>query len=60
MEEVGSLLAAVVHDLDHPGRTNPFLVNSNNPLAILYNDMARTSLPIPCSIEFIPSIREEP
>ncbi|KER32404.1 hypothetical protein T265_01464 [Opisthorchis viverrini] len=40
MEEVGSLLAAVVHDLDHPGRTNPFLVNSNNPLAILYNDMA--------------------
>ncbi|GAA48441.1 High affinity cAMP-specific and IBMX-insensitive 3',5'-cyclic phosphodiesterase 8A [Clonorchis sinensis] len=40
MEEVGSLLAAVVHDLDHPGRTNPFLVNSNNPLAILYNDLA--------------------
>ncbi|KAA3681570.1 high affinity cAMP-specific and IBMX-insensitive 3',5'-cyclic phosphodiesterase 8 [Paragonimus westermani] len=40
LEEVGSLLAAVVHDLNHPGRTNPFLVNSNNTLAILYNDIA--------------------
>ncbi|KAF6773988.1 hypothetical protein AHF37_06390 [Paragonimus kellicotti] len=39
LEEVASLLAAVVHDLNHPGRTNPFLVNSNNALAILYNDM---------------------
>ncbi|KAF8562254.1 hypothetical protein P879_03016 [Paragonimus westermani] len=40
LEEVGCLLAAVVHDLNHPGRTNPFLVNSNNTLAILYNDIA--------------------
>ncbi|KAF5404380.1 Phosphodiesterase [Paragonimus heterotremus] len=40
LEEVGSLLAAIVHDLNHPGRTNPFLVNSNNALAILYNDIA--------------------
>ncbi|KAA0186855.1 Phosphodiesterase [Fasciolopsis buskii] len=40
MDEVAMLLAAVVHDLNHPGRTNPFLVNSNNPLAILYNDTA--------------------
>ncbi|TPP66370.1 High affinity cAMP-specific and IBMX-insensitive 3' 5'-cyclic phosphodiesterase 8B [Fasciola gigantica] len=39
-DEVAMLLAAVVHDLNHPGRTNPFLVNSNSPLAILYNDTA--------------------
>nr|CAH8821906.1 unnamed protein product [Trichobilharzia regenti] len=39
-DEVATLLAAIVHDVDHPGRTNPFLVNNNDPLAILYNDIA--------------------
>lgn len=37
-DRVGSLIAAVIHDLNHPGRTNAFLCNSNNDLAILYND----------------------
>ena len=32
------LIAMVVHDLDHPGRTNNFLTNSRHELAILYND----------------------
>ena len=32
------LTAAVGHDLDHPGTNNAFLVASNSPLAILYND----------------------
>ena len=36
---VCSLIAAVIHDLDHPGRTNAFLVNSGSPLAMLYNDL---------------------
>ncbi|CAL8104426.1 unnamed protein product [Calicophoron daubneyi] len=40
LDEVATLLAAVVHDLNHPGKTNPFLVNSDHPLAILYNDTA--------------------
>ncbi|KAL5004048.1 hypothetical protein ScPMuIL_017504, partial [Solemya velum] len=40
LDEVTCLLAAIVHDLDHPGRTNPFLVNSCNDLALLYNDLA--------------------
>ena len=31
-------ITAVIHDLDHPGRTNPFLTNSRHDLAILYND----------------------
>ncbi|XP_074649717.1 high affinity cAMP-specific and IBMX-insensitive 3',5'-cyclic phosphodiesterase 8B-like [Tubulanus polymorphus] len=39
-DEVGSLIAAVVHDVDHPGRTNAFLVNSGNEFAVLYNDLA--------------------
>ncbi len=38
VDKVGSLLAAVIHDLNHPGRTNAFLCNSHNDLAILYND----------------------
>ena len=38
IDAVAALLAAAVHDIDHPGRTNTFLVNSSSPLAILYND----------------------
>ncbi|XP_064608672.1 high affinity cAMP-specific and IBMX-insensitive 3',5'-cyclic phosphodiesterase 8B-like isoform X2 [Liolophura sinensis] len=40
LDEVACLIAAVVHDVDHPGKTNAFLVNERNPLAILYNDLA--------------------
>ncbi|XP_076105503.1 high affinity cAMP-specific and IBMX-insensitive 3',5'-cyclic phosphodiesterase 8B-like isoform X6 [Mytilus galloprovincialis] len=40
MDEIACLIAAIVHDLDHPGRTNAFLVNEKNQLAILYNDQA--------------------
>nr|CAB3264742.1 high affinity cAMP-specific and IBMX-insensitive 3',5'-cyclic phosphodiesterase 8B [Phallusia mammillata] len=39
-DEIAALLAAIIHDVDHPGRTNAFLINSNNPLALLYNDTA--------------------
>jgi high affinity cAMP-specific and IBMX-insensitive 3',5'-cyclic phosphodiesterase 8 len=39
IDEVAALLAAIVHDLDHPGKTNSFLVNSSSPLALLYNDL---------------------
>jgi high affinity cAMP-specific and IBMX-insensitive 3',5'-cyclic phosphodiesterase 8 len=37
-DRIASLLAAVIHDLNHPGRTNAFLCNSKNELAVLYND----------------------
>lgn len=40
IDRVASLIAAAIHDLNHPGRTNAFLCNSNNELAILYNDQA--------------------
>ncbi|CAG9535406.1 unnamed protein product [Cercopithifilaria johnstoni] len=34
------LIAAAVHDLDHPGRGNAFLINTQQPLALLYNDQS--------------------
>lgn len=32
------LVAALSHDLDHPGVNNAYLVNSKDPLALTYND----------------------
>uniref|UniRef100_A0A8C0WHZ3 Phosphodiesterase n=1 Tax=Castor canadensis TaxID=51338 RepID=A0A8C0WHZ3_CASCN len=40
MDEVAALIAATIHDVDHPGRTNSFLCNAGSELAILYNDIA--------------------
>lgn len=31
------LIASIIHDFRHPGRTNQFLINTNNDIAILYN-----------------------
>uniref|UniRef100_A0AC34F1F4 Phosphodiesterase n=1 Tax=Panagrolaimus sp. ES5 TaxID=591445 RepID=A0AC34F1F4_9BILA len=35
-----ALIAATVHDLDHPGRGNAFLINTRQRLALLYNDQS--------------------
>uniref|UniRef100_F1RMJ6 Phosphodiesterase n=1 Tax=Sus scrofa TaxID=9823 RepID=F1RMJ6_PIG len=40
LDEVAALIAATIHDVDHPGRTNSFLCNAGSELAILYNDTA--------------------
>ncbi|XP_032955970.1 high affinity cAMP-specific and IBMX-insensitive 3',5'-cyclic phosphodiesterase 8A isoform X3 [Rhinolophus ferrumequinum] len=40
VDEAAALIAATVHDVDHPGRTNSFLCNAGSELAILYNDTA--------------------
>ncbi|XP_061822263.1 high affinity cAMP-specific and IBMX-insensitive 3',5'-cyclic phosphodiesterase 8B isoform X1 [Nerophis lumbriciformis] len=40
LDQVAALIAATVHDVDHPGRTNSFLCNAGSELAILYNDTA--------------------
>ncbi|XP_012350960.1 high affinity cAMP-specific and IBMX-insensitive 3',5'-cyclic phosphodiesterase 8 isoform X2 [Apis florea] len=39
LDEVATLIAAAAHDIDHPGRSSQFLCNSDNKLAILYNDL---------------------
>ncbi|XP_055384883.1 cAMP-specific 3',5'-cyclic phosphodiesterase isoform X7 [Condylostylus longicornis] len=38
LEIGGALFAACIHDVDHPGLTNQFLVNSSSELALMYND----------------------
>ncbi|KAJ3271429.1 cAMP-specific 3',5'-cyclic phosphodiesterase 4D [Terramyces sp. JEL0728] len=40
IELLGMYFAAIIHDHDHPGYTNNFLVATSDPKAILYNDKA--------------------
>jgi hypothetical protein len=37
---LAALLAAIIHDYLHPGFTNQYLINSDNDLAITYNDQS--------------------
>ncbi|KAJ3329277.1 cAMP-specific 3',5'-cyclic phosphodiesterase 4D [Blyttiomyces sp. JEL0837] len=38
VERLAGLIAAIGHDIDHPGYTNQFLIKSRHPMAILYSD----------------------
>ncbi|MEQ2242103.1 cGMP-inhibited 3',5'-cyclic phosphodiesterase A [Ilyodon furcidens] len=38
LELMALYVAAAMHDYDHPGRTNAFLVATSAPQALLYND----------------------
>lgn len=40
LDEATSLISAAAHDVDHPGRSSAFLSNSDNTLAIFYNDVS--------------------
>jgi len=40
LEKFSILIAALCHDLRHPGMTNLYLINSRHPLALLYNDQS--------------------
>jgi len=39
LDEVAMCVAALGHDLGHPGVNNTFLVNAGDPLALQYNDL---------------------
>ncbi|XP_047666517.1 cAMP-specific 3',5'-cyclic phosphodiesterase 4D isoform X1 [Tachysurus fulvidraco] len=38
LEIMAALFASAIHDVDHPGLTNQFLINTNSELALMYND----------------------
>lgn len=35
---MAAMFAAAIHDVDHPGLTNQYLINSSSELALMYND----------------------
>lgn len=37
MKAISLLVAGICHDLEHPGRNNTFMVQSGDPIAILYS-----------------------
>ncbi|EGR33678.1 hypothetical protein IMG5_045930 [Ichthyophthirius multifiliis] len=40
LEQIAMYIAAAAHDYDHPGYNNVFLINTNNILALRYNDLS--------------------
>ncbi|XP_072546999.1 3',5'-cyclic-AMP phosphodiesterase 4C [Salminus brasiliensis] len=38
LEILAALFASAIHDVDHPGVSNQFLINTNSELALMYND----------------------
>jgi hypothetical protein len=40
LDIVSLIIAALTHDIGHPGLTNKFMINSKNELSIIYNDQS--------------------
>uniref|UniRef100_A0A4W3H5E5 Phosphodiesterase n=1 Tax=Callorhinchus milii TaxID=7868 RepID=A0A4W3H5E5_CALMI len=38
LEVMAAIFASAIHDVDHPGVSNQFLINTNSELALMYND----------------------
>ncbi|KXS11892.1 HD-domain/PDEase-like protein [Gonapodya prolifera JEL478] len=39
-EQFGGIIAAIIHDYQHPGQNNNFIMATLNPIAIRYNDQS--------------------
>ncbi|XP_023562926.1 cAMP-specific 3',5'-cyclic phosphodiesterase 4C isoform X3 [Octodon degus] len=40
LEVLAALFASAIHDVDHPGVSNQFLINTKSELALMYNDIS--------------------
>ncbi|XP_063772224.1 3',5'-cyclic-AMP phosphodiesterase 4C isoform X2 [Pseudophryne corroboree] len=40
LEIMAVIFASAIHDVDHPGVSNQFLINTNSELALMYNDVS--------------------
>ncbi|XP_048114552.1 cAMP-specific 3',5'-cyclic phosphodiesterase 4D-like isoform X8 [Alosa alosa] len=40
LEILAAIFASAIHDVDHPGVSNQFLINTNSELALMYNDVS--------------------
>ncbi|XP_012683222.2 cAMP-specific 3',5'-cyclic phosphodiesterase 4D isoform X2 [Clupea harengus] len=40
LEILAALFASAIHDVDHPGVSNQFLISTNSELALMYNDVS--------------------
>ena len=38
LEVMAAIFSAAIHDVDHPGLTNQYLINTSSELALMYND----------------------
>ncbi|KAJ3170006.1 hypothetical protein HK101_011417, partial [Irineochytrium annulatum] len=43
-EKFAAIIAAIGHDLDHPGYNNQFMVKSHHPIAVMYSDISVNEL----------------